>query len=564
MQMTDENKNCASTLKEDGGQGPGKKSGVIRKVLKWIGLGLLGLLIIVGLIFQAPWKVIALLVLFLLAHTVLPRRGLKWFWAGVGVVFIVLVIWVFLPEDDGEWRPYTFDEELAALEAKRAIPDEENAARIYNQLLESYDSNSFYVGLEESGVEVQKIPMREPWLSKEHPKIAAWVERHQTTIRTLLNAAKMEKCRFPINADPISFDYAMDRLPSMRKWAYLLISAANNDIGEGRISQAIEKGIAILRMSEHQYQQAAIIDLLVGNALEALACKQFNRIVMSGEIAEDNLRVIEEALSEVRFDWSSDFTRILEYEQLLHKNTGVMFYVINPEGRVRLSFGVAMRALADRLVEDMKKEVDLDIEGCFGYWRRRLMKAQTILAWFYMPSSPQKAGEVIDASYERYYAMDEADYNWEKPPAKLSRPFRLNYQYLVESQTDILAPAYRKIHDNYLRMVADKRGSRIIVALRRYKNANDRWPESLDELGPFASEEIFIDPVNNSTFVYKLTDDGFALYSKGKNGIDDGGKRERDVSGSCEPERIVDEGCDDSRIWPWGSKRKDDADGEQQ
>jgi hypothetical protein len=81
----------------------------------------------------------ALLVVFLLAHTVLPRPGLKWFWAGVGVVVIALIIWVFMPEDDTGWRPYTFDEELAALEAKRAIPDEENAARIYNELLGSYE-----------------------------------------------------------------------------------------------------------------------------------------------------------------------------------------------------------------------------------------------------------------------------------------------------------------------------------------------------------------------------------------------------------------------------------------
>ncbi|GAG84609.1 unnamed protein product, partial [marine sediment metagenome] len=121
-----------------------KKSALFWRILKWIGLGLLTLLLIVAVIFQAPWKVITLLVIILAACTVLPKPVRKWFWLTAGVVVIALIIWVFLPERDGDWRPYTFDEELAAIEAKRAIPEEENAATIYNALLESYDSNAIY------------------------------------------------------------------------------------------------------------------------------------------------------------------------------------------------------------------------------------------------------------------------------------------------------------------------------------------------------------------------------------------------------------------------------------
>ena len=68
------------------------------------------------------------------------------------------------------------------------------------------------------------------------------------------------------------------------------------------------------------------------------------------------------------------------------------------------------------------------------------------------------------------------------------------------------------------------------------------WPESLDELKFLAPEEIFIDPINNDSFVYKLTEDNFTLYSKGKNNIDEGGKRDR-----CGEEET---GADDRLIWP--------------
>jgi hypothetical protein len=521
-----------------------KKRGIVKKILKWFGLGVLGLLIILGLVFQAPWKVIALLVVFLLAHIVLPRRGLKWFWAGVGVIVIALIIWVFLPEDDGDWRPYTFDDELAALEAKRAIPDEENAAMIYNQLLDAYDSNSFHAGLDES--EIEKIPMREPWLSEEHPQIAACVEGHKTTISALLNAAEIKECRFPINADLINFDCTMDRTSPMRNWGYLLISAANNDIAGGRSGEALEKLVAVLQMGKHQRQQGSLVEFLVGVALEALSISEFKSLIVTGGATEEELTAIEKALEAIKCDWSMDFPRFIEHEKLMHKNLWGMLYGVNPKGKIRLTRGLTYRIM-EQLPEDMKGELVIT------YWHKRLIKLWGLLCWFYMPSTPQEAGEIVDVAYERYYAMAEPGYDWEKEPKKTAKIFRLNYRYLVEHLTEVLEPAYHKVHDIYLRLKADKQGSQILVALRRHKSANGRWPETLDEVRPFTSEEIFIDPINGGSFVYGLTDDGFTLYSKGKNGIDEGGEWDTKA------------GDDDWLIWPTRhpKEKEESADGEQ-
>jgi hypothetical protein len=99
--------------------------------------------------------------------------------------------------------------------------------------------------------------------------------------------------------------------------------------------------------------------------------------------------------------------------------------------------------------------------------------------------------------------------------------------------------------------MADKRGCQIIIALRRYKNKTGRWPESLDDVKDLASTEIFVDPINNSSFVYKLTDDNFTLYSKGKNNIDENGEYQ--------------DGADDRLIWPPRSRKTQEkkADAEQ-
>jgi hypothetical protein len=512
-----------------------KKASIVKRIFKWLSLGLLTVLLIASIIFQAPWKVITLFAVILLACTILPKPYRKWFWLSVGAVIVILVMWVFLPEEDEGWRPYKFDKELAALEAKRAIPDSENAATIYNELLENYDSNSFYAGLPES--ERDKLPMQEPWLRGEHPEIAEWLEKHQTTISMLLNASKIEQCRFPINADIMSTSDMMDRLAMMRKLAHLLISAANNDMAEGRINQALEKHIAVLQMGKHQNQQPSLIDFLVGAGLETLSTSQLNRFTVTGDATETHLNVIEKALAEIKHDWSYDLPRILDYEKLLAKNFWGMFYGVNPEGKIRLNPGVAKRAMMAQLPEDMKDKFVIT------YWHERLMKASTIWAWFYMPSTPQKAGEIIDTKYETIYAMANPDFDWRKGTKKPTKMLRLNYPYSVEYLVEILEPAYYSIHDTYLHTIARQRGTLLTVALRRYKNKTGLWPESLDEVKSLAAEEIFIDPINSSSFIYKLTDENFTLYSKGKNNIDEEGRYK--------------EGADDRPIWPTpGKKRK--------
>jgi hypothetical protein len=458
-------------------------------------------------------------------------------------VIIALVIWIFLPEDTEGWRPYTFDEELAALKAKRAIPDEENAAIIYNQLFESLDTDS-------NQPEFFSKSTREPWRAKDHPELAQWLRQHGNTIAKLIEASKIEKCQFPINASilSISDDTIMDRLALMRKLVYLLISAANNDIAEGRIDQALEKYIAVLQMGSHQCQQLSLLDFLVGWALEELSTNQLKRFIVTGDATEEHLAIIKRALAEIRFNWNSDLPRILDHEKLVAKGFWGMFYAINPEGKTRLSRDptATMRA-------EFPEELPT-----LTYWQRKLAKTGTVLGWFGMPSTPQKAAKIIDAKYERFYAMARPDFDWNKQPAKPSRWIKLNYRYFVELLVKILEPAYYKIHDGYLRTIAQQRGSRLIIALRRYKNKTGHWPERLDDVKPLAPAEIFVDPINGSSFVYKPTEENFTLYSKGKNNIDEDGKED-----DWDEEKTE---ADDWLIWPVRScKAKEESrDAEQQ
>jgi len=534
-----------------------KKFSLVKEIVRWVFCGLLALLLIAALIVQAPGKIAALLIVLLLACAALPRRARKLFWLSTAAVGIVLIIWVFLPEDNEGWRPYTFDEELAALQAKYSVPDEENAALIYDKLFETMNGDQ-----NEPEFFLQSSPSSkdEPWLSKDHPEMAEWLTGHQHKITMLLEAAKKDKCHFPTPSDPWRFGQYTERLPEIRRCAFLLVCAANNDLAEGRVDQAIKKNLTILQMAKHQCQQPMMIDMLVGTAIESLGTEQFNRSVVTGDVTEQRLSIIEQALADIKHEWCSDLPRFLEGEKLLAKNTVCSFaYQRNPQGKSRLSRDpvAVMRA------EFPKEFLPL------SYWQTKLAKAATVLGWLVMPATAQKAGRIIDECYEKYQSTSEPNFVWqEKLPPRFSMPkscyqVRFNYRYFANLIADMWIDSLYRARDLYPRLLTENRGSRIIIALRRYKNKTGHWPESLEEVESFAPAEIFVDPTNGSSFVYKLTDDSFTLYSKGKNNIDEAGEYDTGWDADYGGYKVKE---DDQLIWPPKSHKtkKENIDAEQQ
>lgn len=491
-----------------------KKSGPVKRIFKWIGLGLLALLLIAAIIFQAPWKVITLLAVILAACTILPKPARKWFWLSAGVVVIALIIWALLPEDDEGWRPYTFDEELAVLEHKYAIPDEENAAFAYDEIFENLDIDAnqpeFFTRSKPSSKD-------EPWLSKDHPETAEWLKSHQGTIEKLLQAAQKDKCRFlPIRVDPMGIGEYMKRLPEMRQCAFLLVSAANNDVAEGRIDDGIEKYLCIIQMARHSYQQPVIIHQLVGFAIESIGLQQLNRFVIEGRPSEQQLQLLSSSLIGAENNWGSDLCKILDFEKLSAKNMFCsMAYEKNAEGKVRLS----RSTLAARYEQYTQKIPSKT------YHRRKCAKLGVIFVWLYVPSAPEKIGEMVDASYARYYAITEPGFDWTREPQQLLsfltpsnfRRIRFNYEYGTKLIADMSVESYYRIHESYLRNLAFRRGSRLLIAIKQYSIEHGSWPANFNVIKSRAPAEAFIDPVSGNEFEYENHGGRFSLYGETRN-----------------------------------------------
>ena len=86
------------------------------------------------------------------------------------------------------------------------------------------------------------------------------------------------------------------------------------------------------------------------------------------------------------------------------------------------------------------------------------------------------------------------------------------------------APDLQTLHEVYLRLLASRRGTLVLIALRRYKDETAQWPEHLEQISASLPAEAMVDPVSGDPFVYRLTDDDFTLYSTGWNRIDEHGQ----------------------------------------
>ena len=528
------------------------RPGRLRRIFWWLWVILLTALLVLGLVFAAPWKVITLIAIFLAAATILPGIYRKWFWLCVGIVVLATIAWIFLPDDNKDWQPYQFDKELAQLQAKYAVPDSENAAILYDKILADWkqkDTNEPNLSCDESD-----FVRRNFWPTKDQPEVAAYIQYHKDTIEAVLQATKIEKCSFPIVANLVDYNKDMDRLPAMRKWAYLLVAAGNNNMAEGNTNDAVEKYLTVIRLGQHACQQPTPIDMLVGIAYEASALGRINDFVVCGDANEFYLSKLEEAVSGIKHDWNSDLTGFIDSDKLFAKNIwGVMCYQINVQGKIRFSHDpweifseYARKQLANGNTAEARVAM-LELNS-HGYWYKKLMKIFAIPYWFYMPATPEKLGTIIDASFDKHYAMIKPDFDWYKESE--NRPpefhFKTNIKQLFELMAQINKGVYPGLHYIYLKSLAEQRGTLLIIAMRRYKNANGHWPEKLEDIKNSVPAEIFVDPINGNSFVYNRTEENFTLYSKGKNGIDEDGKYENNW-----PAKPA---ADDLLIWPHKSK----------
>ena len=362
------------------------------------------------------------------------------------ILLILPILWTICTRDS-----LTPQQRLAALQAERAVPDEQNAALIYNQLLEDYNEAAFDSSFINSNI--RQLPLYEPWSSQDHPELAQWLKKQQPKIETLIKASRTRECRFALLVDDGYYDYRLPQIRMLRQQSGMLILAANNDIAEGQIGDALEKGVALARIGRHFRQQPTMIDLSIGVGMESDALGVIIRLIVEHTLSDQQLDLVENELSWCAGDTVVDWSLVRDVEELLDE-----------------------REMNDyKFIDGLKHRV-----------------------------------EMFKTPFLR---------------------FENQYDYAMEVVTEFRG-----------RLLCARRATRLIIALRHYKNTEGNWPDSLEDIQTLVQPELLIDPQNNGQFAYQRTAESFRLYSKGENNLDDNGKYKFILGDTTH--------ADDCVIWP--------------
>lgn len=499
--------------------------------IRWGFILLFAVILLGGLYFKAPPKVLVLDGLLLALLTVVPKKKRKYGWLTLAAAVLAITVWIFIPEKDtGDWKPYTFDEELAALEAERIVPLEDDAAPLYEALLEQWKV------IEENDpppleTDNKYLTMERPWTAEEFPEIAEWFDRHDDFFQDLVAATQKPSCYFPANVTVLGLSESLERLSPLKRLVQHLKRMSYLDVGESNnITDALKKQIAICNLGKHINQQPLMIETLVGVAVEAIAYDAWKEMLMldsfSGDMTTSDHMAMVENIRNSHFDHREKWEQTLAYEKLFHKYFLGMLYEVDPGGKVRYSRGKSK-------IDLMNQSMGLEDTVNYTYWDGVRGRFFVITFWLGgLPKDPMKASSMIDEEWDAQ--RDELGKTITKAPQidelfddLVQTGFQFNYRKFVSASIQMAFIGFEKIQNEIFPKVRTKKeGLEIVCELVLYKKQHECYPNSIEKLRSSNKEKQDASQLYDG-FVYEKTDDSFKLYHVGQNGIDENGHYQR-------------------------------------
>lgn len=184
------------------------------------------------------------------------------------------------------------DDQLAAIDAAHAVPDEQNAAKDYGQLILN-DPEARLDHTLHLMQDVEKAILSQPWRSVDFPEAAKWVEQRRAILDALLQAGRKPKCWFSVSQP---FWHSGERFRLVSDGSVLLRRAANNDFGEGRTEAGLEKLLCVFQMAEHLRSQLSLSDRFNGMGIASEGLRRLNVLLVTQGVPKEWLVTFEAAL----------------------------------------------------------------------------------------------------------------------------------------------------------------------------------------------------------------------------------------------------------------------------
>jgi hypothetical protein len=315
--------------------------------------------------------------------------------------------------------------------------------------------------------------------------------RAERVLAAVRKVAEMPQGRYPIT---YSTDFISTRLPytqDARAFVTLLDYDALLRAQDGDMDGALTSCRGILNCGRSVGDEPTLVSMLVRIALNAVATKRVERTLAQGEPSEA-------ALARVQHEFEAEAE-----EPLL---------LIGARGE---------RGMMDGALQAVEAG-DLDPNWLFALTGGK--NGATILVgstqFLRLPGVIKRVRAAVLRYNDQFVEITKLPV--EQQPERI-KELQAAEKSLPELARPILY-ASTKVAVAFHRDRATLRCAAVMVALERYRRANNRWPGSLTDLVPADLPKVPLDPFDSSPLRYRRLDDGVVVYSVGSDGQDNGGK----------------------------------------
>ncbi len=384
------------------------------------------------------------------------------------------------------------------------VPQGQNAAYVYSYAFSYYDdkpaSNPTLDKPPLPVVGTGKLPPRgEPLPQDMQAAVSAYLTSNAQALDLLHKAAAIEGCRFDLDWMQ-GFDMRLPHLANLRQAARLLELQALMKVEQGKPDEAAVALEASFAVAHALRNEPILVSQLVRLAVDSISVAALERVLSRTALTDKQLTDLSTRI--VTEDALEPFQRGMAGERCTGHNaflSGIWRGAFQTNG------------------ETVGSTVSAVFYGLSG------MEAQDELMYLNLMSDAVNigAGTTKDMR-ERSIALDK----------KIAQVPKTCFF------TRIFVPALPHAYEEQLKSFARLRAAHAAIAVERFRMANGRLPDSLDELMLKWLDAVPTDPFDDKPIRYKKLTKGFVTYSVGPDLKDDGGK-ERDPKDSTAPYDIT-------------------------
>jgi hypothetical protein len=385
---------------------------------------------------------------------------------------------------DPGWR-------LEEIEKARAeVPEAENGARVVlaaRRLLKAdWLKQEVWDALE-------AIPPEEPLPPDLQAQLASALDA-PTVVAALHQARKLAtlpRGRFPIAYAPNPINTLLEEQQKARAITGLLAQDARRLAQAGNLTAALVSCRAALNAARSLGDEPFGISQLIRIACVAVACLQIERVLAQGVPDGEDLAAVQRLLEEE--DRFPTLLVVLRGERAMQHH----LYRSVEKGTVSLGDD-GTGTSSPGLVE--------------GYFERRRLRYEQPFLLRTLTRRVEAARLPLHEQFDEIERLATVEHH-ELPPDTI--------------MIRLLLPAVDKMCLASWRKHAQVRCLAVLIGVERYRQANRRWPNRLDELKPSFLKEVPLDPFDGKPLRYRRLGDGVIVYSVGEDRIDNGGVLDR-------------------------------------